>query len=265
MYTSILLTAICAASTISASPLLLQPRENSSSSTNSSSTTASTPTRPEPQPLPDLLKTLAQQPTTVDRFSELLKTDAKAAPLKFDFNPGANAPFRSPGGGVILANRKNFAPLIDLSISSAVGFMKPCSINTAHTHPRATEFLTVVAGQIETGFILENGLATQISTTLTRYQGTVFPVGSIHFQVNSQCEDAVFVAGLNSDDPGASSVAQNFFALSPDVVQATLGFPEAIDGGNFLKFKDSIPVPFARGVEECLTHCGIPMSEGEKA
>ncbi|ERF71988.1 hypothetical protein EPUS_07458 [Endocarpon pusillum Z07020] len=263
MYTSLLLTALCAASTVSASPLLLQPRHDSSSS---SSTTASTsPPTPNPTLSPDLLKTLAQQPTTVDRFSELLKTDPKAAPLKFDFNPSANAPFRSPGGGVILATRKNFAPLIDLSISSAVGFMSPCSINTAHTHPRATEFLTVVAGQIETGFILENGLPTQINTTLTRYQGTVFPVGSIHFQVNSQCEDAVFVAGLNSDDPGASSVAQNFFGLSPDVVQATLGFPEAIDGENFLTFKDRIPVPFARGVEECLARCGIPMAEGKKA
>ena len=73
----------------------------------------------------------------------------------------------------------------------------------------------------------------------------------------------MFVAGLNSDDPGASSVAQNFFGLSPDVVQATLGFPEAIDGENFLKFKDRIPVPFARGVEECLTRCGIPMPKEE--
>lgn len=85
-------------------------------------------------------------------------------------------------------------------------------------------------------------------------------MGSVHFQVNSQCEEAVFVAGLNSEDPGASSVAQNFFGLSQDVVQATLGFPDAIDAGNFKAFKDKIPMPFARGVEECLVRCGIVMS-----
>jgi Cupin len=135
--------------------------------------------------------------------------------------------------------------------------MAPCSINTAHTHPRAAEFLTLVRGQIDTGFILENGLPTQINTTLTQYQGTVFPMGSIHFQLNRQCDEAVFVAGFNSDDPGASTVAQNFFRLSQDVVEATLGFPEAIDGANFAAFRDKIPVPFARGVEECLNRCGL--------
>lgn len=69
----------------------------------------------------------------------------------------------------------------------------------------------------------------------------------------------MFVAGLNSDDPGASSIAQNFFGLGQDVVEATLGFPEAIGGENFQAFKDKIPVPFARGVEECLKRCGIAM------
>jgi hypothetical protein len=171
MYTSVFLTAVCAAASISASPLL--PRQNKTSS-------STVPSVPNPTLSVELLKDLAQQPTTVDRFTELLKTDPKAAPLKFDFNPSANAPFKSSGGGAILANRKNFAPLVDLGISSAMGFMSPCSINTAHTHPRATEFLTVVSGQIDSGFILENGLPTQVNTTLTKFQGTIFPMGSIH-------------------------------------------------------------------------------------
>jgi Cupin len=246
MYTSLLLTALCAATSISASPL--QRRQ---------ATSSTAPATPNPTLSADLLKDLAQQPTVVDRFTQLTKTDPKAAPLVFDFNPAANAPFKSPGGGVILANRKTFAPTIGLGISSAMGFMAPCSINTAHTHPRATEFLTLVSGQIQTGFILENGLTTQINTTLTKFQGTVFPMGSIHFQLNNQCEDAVFVAGLSSDDPGVSGVAQNFFGLEPDVVLATLGFPDAINAQNLLDFRSKIPVPFARGVEECLKRCNI--------
>lgn len=259
MHTSLFLTALCAATSISASPLLF-PRQNSSSPSNdnsSSSSTSTTSSIPNPTLSPELLKDLSYQPTTVDRFNALLKTSPDLAPLKFDFSPSANPPFRSSSGGVILATRKSFAPLVDLGLSAAMGFMSPCSINTAHTHPRASEFLTVVQGQIESGFVLENGLTTPVNTTLTKYQGTVFPQGSIHFQVNSQCEEAVFVAGLNSDDPGASSVAQNFFGIQGDVLRATLGFPEAIDGENLDQFREMIPTPFARGVEECLKRCGL--------
>lgn len=247
MYTSLLLVAICASTSISASPLRRSE--------------GNTPPAPAPIPnptlSPELLKDLSQQPTTVDRFAQLLKTDPGAAPLKFDFNPGANPAFASTSGGVVVANRKNFAPLVDLGIGSAMGFMSPCSINTAHTHPRSAEFLTVVSGQIETGFVLENGLATPVTANLTTFQGTVFPMGSVHFQVNSQCHDAVFVAGFNSDDPGASTIAQNFFALPSDVLMSTLGFPDTIDAANLQAFKDLIPKPFASGVQECLDRCGL--------
>ena len=110
-----------------------------------------------------------------------------------------------------------------------------------------------------TGFVLENGLASEFNTTLTQYQGTVFPQGSIHFQQNLDCKPAVAIAGLNSEDPGASSIAQNFIVnLDPNVVDATLGFPKQIDADNFAAFKKNIPVSLAKGVEECLIRCHIP-------
>ena len=81
-------------------------------------------------------------------------------------------------------------------------------MNTPHTHPRATEFLYVASkGQMQTGFIEENG-ARFVMNTLSQGQGTVFPQGSIHFQVNLGCEPLTFVAALNDEDPGASQVAQ---------------------------------------------------------
>ena len=81
-------------------------------------------------------------------------------------------------------------------------------MNTPHTHPRATEFLYVVSnGQMEAGFIEENG-ARFVVNTLTEGQGTIFPMGSIHFQVNLGCEPLTFVAALNNEDPGVSQIAQ---------------------------------------------------------
>lgn len=153
-------------------------------------------------------------------------------------------------------------------------------MNTAHTHPRGSEFVVVVAGTIQSGFVLENGLTDQVSTTLPvghhcpfippvqkwpnnntyymqKYSLTVYPQGSIHYQFNPACEDAVFVAGFNHEDPGTSQIAQNFFALDPDIVNATLGFPSSIDGKDMAKSRALIPKSVALGVDDCLRKCNI--------
>jgi len=200
--------------------------------------------------------------STVDKFEDLAKEIAAGdASLKFDFNPAAN-PKVVPGlgGQVDLAARANFPILTGLGISAAGIFFEPCGLNTPHIHPRASEFLTLATdNHLLTGFVLENGLATEFNTTLTQFQGTVFPMGSIHFQQNLDCTPAVAIAGLNSEDPGASSIAQNFIInLDSDVVDATLGFPKQIDANNFAQFKSNIPAPLVKGIEECLIRCHIP-------
>ena len=80
-------------------------------------------------------------------------------------------------------------------------------MNTPHTHPRAAEFLYVVNGALEAGFIEENG-ARFVLNTVTKGQGTLFPKGSIHYQINTGCEPLTFVAALNDEDPGATGIAQ---------------------------------------------------------
>ena len=53
--------------------------------------------------------------------------------------------------------------------------IRPCGMNTPHIHPRATEFLYLVSnGQLETGFIEENG-AIFVINPLIQGQGTTFP------------------------------------------------------------------------------------------
>jgi mannose-6-phosphate isomerase-like protein (cupin superfamily) len=93
------------------------------------------------------------------------------------------------------------------------GGTRPCGMNNPHTHPRASEFLYVVSdGQLEAGFIEESG-ARIVVNTLTQGQGTVFPKGSIHFQVNLGCEPLTFVAALDDEDPGVSQIAQRCKAI----------------------------------------------------
>jgi hypothetical protein len=85
----------------------------------------------------------------------------------------------------------------------------------------------------------------------------VFPQGAIHQEFNPDCEDAVFVAGFNNADPGVEQVAQTFFNLRPDVVSATLGGVQTINGADIESFRDRIPANIALGIDACLKKCGI--------
>jgi hypothetical protein len=219
---------------------------------------------PNPKPTAGTIAKLLTEDTRVDRFTEIqAEIAAGNFNLKFDFNPKANpiaANATQPlGGQVDLANRKNFPLLTGMGMSSAGIFFAPCGLNTPHIHPDAAEFFTVVTdSNIETGFVLENGFVAEQRTNLTLFQGTAFPMGSIHWQQNLDCKPAVAIAGLNSEDPGASSIAQNYLInTSGDIVDASLGFPKQIDANNFADFKKAIPISLAKGVEECLIRCNM--------
>lgn len=230
---------------------------------------SSTPV-PAPAPAEDpaaLFRDLFTAPTAIKRFQRLLTSgetlltgDALKKLTVFSFNNATPAP-NAKGGATKAANIETFPILTGLGISTTLGFLEPCGINTPHVHPRATEFLTLVDGaNLKFGYVLENGLVKagqnpEIAGTLNKFEGTVFPQGSIHFQFNDNCEKATFVAALNSEDPGTSQVAQNFFALNANVIDATLGLPNTIDGQNIEQFRKAIPANLAQDVDTCLARC----------
>lgn len=220
-----------------------------------------------------LAKELLADPEANDRWNTLFTVDGAGKQLLpqdqiqqravFDFNTAAPA---GMGGRIILAHEDNFPILVDQGIATAVAFLNPCGMNSPHTHPRATEFLTVVQGQVTTGMMLENGflpnpqtgaLTTEITTTLNTFEGTVFPMGSIHYQFNDNCAPATFVATLNSADPGTSQIAQNFFFENERVVNITLGQPREIDGGNIAQFRSMLPANLVRAHDQCAQRCGL--------
>ncbi|KAF7327385.1 Spherulin-1b protein [Mycena kentingensis (nom. inval.)] len=225
---------------------------------------------PPPVPLlpnaPAVAAGLKPQPSTNDRFKKLL-TDSNGALLTgdtfrqltvFDFNNQvAERNPNAKGGSILLATVDNFPLLTDLGISNAISFVEPCGLNIPHSHPRANEFFTVIEGQLDTAFVQENGFNAPIQTALGKYQGTVFPAGSVHYQQNPTCDPAVFVAALNSEDPGRSDVATTFFMLDADVINAALGFPETIGGSNIEDWRAHLPVNLAAGVDSCLKACGL--------
>ncbi|KAL8905040.1 MAG: hypothetical protein Q9171_006829 [Xanthocarpia ochracea] len=202
---------------------------------------------------PAIIEQLVLAAKAVDRF-DIIPLDTS---FKFDFdNPPEDTKSEGKGGRTVRADRKSFPPLIGTGASMALGFLGPCGFNTPHTHPRSSEINLVVQGSLETEFTLENGART-VRNTLATHQMTVFPQGALHTEFNPNCDDAIFVAGFASEDPGVQQVAQSYFGLGQDVVEAATGNDFTFEGKDVAEFRRLIPDNVALGVESCLKKCGI--------
>ncbi|CDP10107.1 unnamed protein product [Coffea canephora] len=116
-----------------------------------------------------------------------------------------------------------------LGISMARIDYAPWGINPPHTHPRATEILTVLEGSLHVGFVTsapENRLFTKV---LQKGDVFVFPAGLIHFQRNVGYTNAVAIAALNSQNPGVISVAANVFGSNPPISSDALAKAFQVD------------------------------------
>jgi len=158
------------------------------------------------------------------------------------------------GGRTVTANAATFPAIIGNGMAMSLGYLEGCGLNTPHVHPRGTEFNVAVNGTLRTGMISENG-ARFVFTELPPGSATIFPRGAIHFEMNLECEPTLFVAAFNNEDPGGSAVAQRFFGLPPDIVEATLDSLGIIQIANL---ESKIPNNVAQGTKECRKRCGIP-------
>ena len=205
----------------------------------------------------DLIAKLFTSPRQEDR-AHLLDRPGDYVFDFADLDPPEHAASEKGLGGIsVAANARTMPALIGLDSSMTVAFLGPCGMNSAHVHPRGTELNIVVKGRLATNFVVENGVK-PIANLMETFQMSVFPQGSIHQEFNPDCDEAVFVASFNNQDPGVSQIAQNFFALDDDVIQATLGGgPVTFDGADLDTFRDKIPANIALGIEACLNKCGI--------
>lgn len=211
-----------------------------------SNTTVSNTTAPNTS----LIQSLLLAPTAKDRLNLLPNPSDHV----FDFNsPPPGTTTTGKGGHTVRADREGFPALIGTGVSMTLGFLGPCGFNTPHTHPRSSEINVVVKGSLVAEFQLENGAPNIINTVKTN-QVTVFPQGALHTEFNPDCEDAVFVAGFASEDPGVQQAAQTLLGFEDDIVEAALG---SLSGQDLEKWRAMVPANVALGVESCLKKCGI--------
>ncbi|KAI3714592.1 hypothetical protein L6452_21549 [Arctium lappa] len=104
-----------------------------------------------------------------------------------------------------------------LGISLARLDFAPWGVIPPHTHPRATEILTVLEGQIQVGFVTSNPENRHISKILNKGDVFVFPVNLVHYQRNIGKTYAVAMVALSSQNPGVIPIASAVFGSNPDI------------------------------------------------
>jgi hypothetical protein len=87
-----------------------------------------------------------------------------------------------------------------------------------------------------------------------------FPQGALHLEFNPTCEEVVFLAAFNSEDPSINTPAESLFMLDDKFASLALGL-EFLPGANNDNFRTLVPATLAQGMESCLKRCGIEKNE----
>ncbi|CAN7138627.1 unnamed protein product [Brassica rapa subsp. narinosa] len=124
------------------------------------------------------------------------------------------------GSAVTGANVEKIPGLNTLSVSLARIDYAPGGLNPPHTHPRATEVVFVLEGELEVGFITTSNKL--FSQTIKTGEVFVFPRGLVHFQKNNGKSPASVLCAFNSQLPGTVSVAATLFAADPALPEDVL-------------------------------------------
>ncbi|MQM21542.1 hypothetical protein Taro_054584 [Colocasia esculenta] len=119
------------------------------------------------------------------------------------------------GSLVTAANVQKVPGLNTLGVSLSRIDYAPGGLNPPHTHPRATEMIFVLEGQLDVGFITTSN--TLVSKTVIPGDVFVFPRGLVHFQKNNGAVPAAVIAAFNSQLPGTQSIASTLFGATPPV------------------------------------------------
>ncbi|XP_071694688.1 germin-like protein 5-1 [Rutidosis leptorrhynchoides] len=124
------------------------------------------------------------------------------------------------GVSVLRASVKEINGLNTLGVSMTRADYAPGGVNPPHIHPRATEIVFVLEGELDVGFITTDNKL--FSKTIKKGEIFAFPRGLIHLQINNGKVPASTIAAFNSQLPGSQRVGNALFASSPAVEDAVL-------------------------------------------
>ncbi|KAL2325699.1 hypothetical protein Fmac_024757 [Flemingia macrophylla] len=181
----------------------------------------------DPDTLQDLCVALPSSAVKVNGFA--CKEESNVTEADFFFaglaNPGLTN--NTLGSVVTAANVDKIPGLNTLGVSFSRIDYKAGGLNPPHTHPRATEIVFVLDGQLDVGFITTANKL--ISKSIKKGEIFVFPKGLVHYQKNNGDKPASVLSAFNSQLPGTFSVAAALFTSSPTVPDDVLSQAFQID------------------------------------
>ncbi|KAJ4721149.1 Germin-like protein 1 [Melia azedarach] len=180
----------------------------------------------DPSPLQDICVAIDDLKHGVFVNGKFCKDPKLAKPEDFFFS-GLDKPGNTDnqvGSIVTNVNVEQIPGLNTLGVSIVRIDYAPYGQNPPHTHPRATEMITVLEGTLYVGFVTSNQLNnTLIATVLNKGDVFVFPFGMIHFQFNIGKTNAVAMSALSSQNPGVITIANSVFGAEPPINPNFLG------------------------------------------
>ncbi|KAG6546561.1 hypothetical protein Mapa_012110 [Marchantia paleacea] len=132
---------------------------------------------------------------------------------------------------VTAANVVGFPALSGLGVSNALLVFPPGSVNVPHTHPRGTETLFVIEGELDVGLIDTSAPVPRLFTQkLKKDDIFVFPRGLVHFQINkSKYKTVRAYASFSSTNPGLGILPRALFGVNIDMDVLTKSFQVSPD------------------------------------
>ncbi|XP_057542972.1 rhicadhesin receptor-like [Amaranthus tricolor] len=142
------------------------------------------------------------------------------------------------GSLVTGANVEKIPGLNTLGVSMGRIDFAPGGLNPPHTHPRATEMIFVMYGELDVGFITTTNKL--IAKHIKVGETFVFPKGLVHFQKNNGDKPAAVITAFNSQLPGTQSIAATLFTSIPPVPDHVLTMAFQIGTKQVDKIRDRL-------------------------
>ncbi|PHT37361.1 putative germin-like protein 2-1 [Capsicum baccatum] len=171
----------------------------------------------EPSPLQDFCVADPASPVKVNGLACKDPKSVNAEDFYFSGLHLAGNTSNTFGSKVTAVNVAQVPGLNTLGISLVRVDYAPWGINPPHTHPRATEILTVLEGSLQVGFVTSNPENRLITKVLKKGDVFVFPIGLVHYQRNMGYGNAVAIAALSSQNPGVISIANAVLGSEPAI------------------------------------------------
>ncbi|XP_061354042.1 germin-like protein subfamily 2 member 4 isoform X1 [Gastrolobium bilobum] len=192
----------------------------------------------DPDTLQDLCVALPSSGVKVNGFACKAESNVTAADFFFNGLAKPGVINNTVGSLVTAANVEKIAGLNTLGVSFSRIDFKAGGLNPPHTHPRSTEIVFVLEGQLDVGFITTANKF--ISKSIKKGDIFVFPKGLVHFQKNNGDEPSSVISAFNSQLPGTLSIAAALFTSTPTVPDNVLAQAFQIDTKEVDKIKTKL-------------------------